>query len=145
MRSSVVHRRLRVVMVRSLVGVDCDPSSRPVAAGRSIVVTHCVPVSRSSLVACCHLSFARRRRLCFFIACCRWMAFVRRYSSCGDAIVVSSATSSFVRSLATIVVLRCFSSLDNDRSLSLVGRLSLVRRRSCVVIVRTFVGGDCDP
>ena len=71
--------------------------------------------------------------------------FVGRDSSWGDAIVVSSASSSFVRSLATIVVLRCFSSLDDDRSLSLVVGLSLVRRRSCVFIIRMLVGGDCDP
>ena len=89
--------------------------------------------------------YARWRKLRSFIACRRPEMFVGRDLSWGDAIVVSSVSSRSVRSLATIVVLRCLSSLDDDRSLSLVVRQSLVCRRARVVIVRTLAGGDCVP
>ena len=51
--------------------------------------------------------------------------------TCGQAIVVSSASSSSVRSLATIAVYRCFSSLSDDRS-------SLLGSRSSSSFIRSF-------
>ena len=50
---------------------------------------------------------------------------------CGQAIVVSSTSSSSIRSLATIAVYCCFSSLSDDRS-------SLLGSRSSSSFIRSF-------
>ena len=92
---TLVCRLSRVFILRLLVGQDRNPSLLIVSRGQLFVNTHRSLVARLSSLGRFHRLFARRRRLCFFIACCRWMAFVRRYSSCGDAIVVSSASLLF--------------------------------------------------
>ena len=112
-------------------------------------------VARSSSLAPCHCLFARWRRLLSFIACRRLMTIVRRqsdvvarHSSCPRrSFVVACALSLFVRSLAIIVILYCFSAPEDDRWSSLVVSRSSspVRRRLCIVIIRSLVAKDRGP
>jgi len=123
-RLSLVRRRSRVVMIRLLVGEDCDPPLCAVAGSQSFFATRRALVARSSSLAPCHRLFARWRRLRSFIACPRWIPIVCRHSSCAShSFVVVCALSSSVHSLAKIVFFRCVPSLGEERS--------SLRMRSC--------------